>query len=53
MHLTENFRVERNSMHLLLMVLIIFAFWTTAHQISTFVGISWTVAQFYINPLEM
>lgn len=43
MHLTENFRVERNSMHLLLMVLIIFAFWTTAHQISTFLGISWTV----------
>jgi glutamine---fructose-6-phosphate transaminase (isomerizing) len=29
MHLTENFRVELNSMHLLLMVLIIFAFYST------------------------
>lgn len=42
MQRTEKHCVERNVMHLLLMLLSIFAFWTVAHQIATFNSISWT-----------
>ena len=41
MQRTENSCVEQNSMHLLLIALSLFAFWTAAHQFSTFIGISW------------
>lgn len=42
MKYTEDTRVEQHVMHLLLMVLSIYAFWTVAHQFATFAGFSWT-----------
>lgn len=41
MERTEDTRIELHVMHLLLMVLGLYAFWTVAHQFATFVGISW------------
>ena len=39
---TNTLRVERLAMTGLLACLFVFAFWTLGHQLSTFVGISWT-----------
>ncbi|WP_326541320.1 hypothetical protein [Pseudorhodoferax sp.] len=39
----HDFRLERHAMHALLIGLLLFAFWTVAHQLSTFLGGSWNV----------
>jgi hypothetical protein len=42
MHKAEN-RVEQNAMHLAFIALSLYAFWTAALQMSTFLGVSWAV----------